>query len=533
VTATVAAPRPRDGILGWLASTDHKRVGALTAGISLGLFVLSGAFALLMRAELTWPGLQFFSHDGYNQLFTAHGSGMFYLVFTPLALAIGVYLVPLQIGAAEIWGPRLVQLGLWLFVFGAISTYLGYFTQHGGAKAGWTAFVPLSDVENSPGTGTDFWAVGTILATGGVLLMALCVLATILRLRAPGMTMLRMPVFTWTQFVAALMVVTSFPALILALSLLEIDRRGPWDVFESDGGPIAYQHLFWFYGHPVVYVVFFPFVGAVAEVIAVFSRRRFFGYSALVLSLLAFSALSMSVWAHHMFTTGQVKNEYFSLTSTLLLVPAGVEYFDLVATMIGGSILLRTPMLFAVGFVLLFLIGGLTGLIVASPPIDYHVHDSFFVVAHFHYTLLGGSLMGAFAGIYYWWPKVTGVLLRDGLGRLHFALWFVGINVAFFPMFFLGYDGMPRRIANYTSADGWTALNVVSTVGAGLIALGMAVFVWNVVVSRRRPILAGDDPWGGHTLEWATTSPPPRLNFDRLPPIPSYAPLLDLREERG
>jgi len=531
VTATAVVDTPRPGLVGWFASADHKRVGVLTGATALVLFLLSGTLGVLMRLELALPGLQLFSHDAYNQLFTAHGAGMFYLVFTPLALGLAVYLVPLQVGAAEIFAPRLAQLGLWLLLSGAVTTYAGYFTQEGGAKTGWTAFVPLTDVQNSPGTGTDLWAVGTIVVNVGMILQAFCILATLLRLRAPGMTMLRLPVFSWSALVSCLMVLTSFPALLVALTLLEFDRRGWWGVFEGGGGPIAYQHLFWFYGHPVVYVVFFPFVGAVGEVAAVFSQRRFFGYSALVLSLLLFSALSMSVWAHHMFTTGQVQNEYFSLTSTALLIPAGVEYFDLIGTMIGGAIVLRTPMLFAIGFLLLFLFGGLSGIIVASPVLDYHVHDSFFVVAHFHYTLFGGSVFGLFAALYYWWPKFTGTMLREGLGRLHFALWFAGMNMTFFPMFVLGYEGMPRRLADYSSSDGWTGLNLVATAGALVLFVGALVFVWNVVSSLSRRVPAPADPWLGHTLEWATSSPPPRHNFDELPPVLSFAPLLDLREQ--
>ena len=341
---------------------------------------------------------------------------MFYLVLTPLALAAGVYLVPLQVGAAEIAWPRLALAGEWLFLTGGLTMFAGFFTLHGAAKAGWTEYPPLSFWQRTPGFGTDFWIIGVVLTAVGSMLLAASVLFTVLRLRMPGMTMGRIPVFSWTMVATCLMVLTSFPALIVAMALLFAERRGA-SLLLPPGGPIAYQHLFWFYGHPVVYVTFFPFVGMVAEVVATFSRRRFFGYGALVLSLLAFAALSMAVWAHHMFATGQVNNRYFSLTSTLLIVPAGVEYFDLVATMWGGKIALRTPMLFAVGFVLLFAIGGLTGIFVASPPLDYHVHDSFFIVAHFHYTLFAGSLFGFFAGAYYWWPKVTGVLLRDGLGQ--------------------------------------------------------------------------------------------------------------------
>ena len=341
------------------------------------------------------------------------------------------------------------------------------------------------------------------------------------------MTLLRMPVFTWSMLVTCLMTVASFPALVLAMGLLLADRHGA-GVFDSAGGPAAYQNIFWFYGHPVVYVMFFPFVGAVAEVVATFSRKRFFGYRALVVSLLVFTALSMAVWGHHMFVTGAVQNQYFSLTSHLLAVPAGIEYFDLIATMIGGSILFRTPMLFALGFICQFLIGGLTGIVVASPPLDYHVNGSFFIVAHFHYTLFAGSLFGLLAGVHYWFPKASGAMLREGLGKLSFWLLAIGANLTFFPMFFLGFDGMPRRVPDYAPRLG--DLNLLSSIGAGVIALGVLAFLANVWISLRHRVPAGDDPWQGQTLEWATSSPPPRHNFDSLPGVASYAPLLDRRE---
>ncbi|MDQ3893357.1 MAG: cbb3-type cytochrome c oxidase subunit I, partial [Actinomycetota bacterium] len=415
----VARPEARPvGILRWAAGTDHKRIGVLTGLTALGFFLTAGVFALLMRLELSAPGMQILSRDSYNELFTAHGSDMVYLVITPFAIALGVYFVPLQVGAAEIAAPRLCLIGYWLYLFGGLTIYSGFLTSGGAGRAGWTAFYPLSDTINTPGTGMDLWIFGVILATGGMAIQAGCILATLLTLRAPGMTMLRLPVFSWAMVLTTLMVVTAFPVVVTAMGLLEADRLGA-DVFASSGGPATYQHLFWFYGHPVVYVMFFPFVGAAGEVVAVFARRRFFGYHAMAISLIVFAALSMSVWAHHMFATGQVQNEYFSLTSTALLVPAGIEYFDLIATMIGGAILLRTPMLFAVAFVLQFLVGGLSGIFTASPPLDYHVHDSFFVVAHFHYTLFAGSLFAFFAAVYYWFPKVTGALLREGLGKLH------------------------------------------------------------------------------------------------------------------
>ncbi|MDX6410734.1 MAG: cytochrome c oxidase subunit [Gaiellaceae bacterium] len=512
--------------MNWIGTTDHKRIGLRVAAYSFVFFVAGGFVALLMRAELARPGLGVVSEHTYNELFTLHGSTMVYLVMVPFSLAFGIYFVPLQVGAADIAAPRLALLGETFILFGGLLVYSSYFTDQGGPQFGWTAFYPLSDAAHSQGVGIDLWISGVFLSTLGSILLAVCILLTDLRLRAPGMTMLRMPVFTWGEVVTCLMVLPAFPVLLLAMVLLFVDRHG-WNVFAHQGGPIAYQHLFWFYGHPVVYVMFFPFIAMVGEVIAVFSRRRFFGYSALVVSLLVFAGLSMSVWAHHMFTTGQIANKYFALTSTALVVPAGVEYFDLIATMWGGRISLRTPMLFAVSFILLFVIGGVSGIITASPPLDYHMHNSFFIVAHFHYTLFAGSLFGLFAGLYYWWPKVFGWLLGEPLGKVHFWLLFVGTNLTFFPMFILGYEGMQRRTADYRNVSDLASLNTLSSAGAALIAVSMLVFAANVVVSARRRVPAGNDPWGGHTLEWWTTSPPPRHNFESLPPIRSYAPLYD------
>jgi cytochrome c oxidase subunit 1 len=341
--------------------------------------------------------------------------------------------------------------------------------------------------------------------------------------------MLRMPVFTWAMLATCIMTLAAFPSLLLAMGGLLLDRHGV-SVFPGAGGAAAYQHLFWFYGHPVVYTMFFPFVGAALEVLATFSGRRVFGYKGIALSLLAFAALSSAVWGHHMFTTGQVSNLYFSLTSHMLVVPAGMEYVAAAGTLIGGSLVLRTPMLFAIGFFVQFLIGGVSGIYVASPPLDYHAHDSYVVVAHFHYTLFAGSLFGLFAAVYYWWPKVTGIMFHEGLGRVHLWLLVIGTNLAFFPMFLLGYDGMPRRVADYAASEGWTGANLVSTIGAYVIALGMLAFALNVMVSWLQGRPAGPDPWGGQTLEWATSSPPPRHNFTGpLPPIRSAEPLMDLR----
>jgi cytochrome c oxidase subunit 1 len=511
----------------WLAATDHKKTAAKIAVASLFFFGLSGLLALTMRAELAQPGLQFVSDHTYDELFTMHGSGMIYLFLTPAALGLGLYLVPLQVGASEIAAPRLALFGFWIYLFGGLTMYSGFLTNNGAGDDSWTATIPLSSSTGTPGVGMDLWVIGVALAVFGSLLIGITILLTILRHRAPGMTMLRMPVFTWTMLATVFMVVASFPVLVVAMGLLLAERH-IGGIFTGSTGSIVYQHLFWFYGHPVVYVMFFPFVGAVGEVVATFSRKRFFGYRALVVSLLFFTALSMSVWGHHMFITGAVKNQFYSLTSQLLAVPAGIEYLDLIATMIGGAIVFRAPMLFALGFIVQFLLGGLTGIILASPPLDYHVNGSYFVVAHFHYTLLAGSFFGLLAGVHYWFPKATGAMLRERLAKASFWVLVAGTNLTFFPMFFLGYEGMPRRVANYEPGLG--DLNLLSSIGAGVIAIGVLLVLANFVVSLRRRVPAGDDPWGAQTLEWWTTSPPPRDNFTSLPEITSYAPLLDRRE---
>jgi cytochrome c oxidase subunit I len=528
--APVVLRQPR-GIVGALAGTDHKSIGKGLFVTAFAFFLGAGVLALLMRSELLEPGMQIVTVQGYNELFTIHGSTMFYLFASPMAMALGVYLVPLQIGAERIQWPRLALGAWWLVISGGLMMWSGFLTSQGAADVGWYAYVPLSDMPNSPSIGTDYWVLGVLLAASASIFLAASVLATIVKRRAPGMTMLRLPVFTWTMVVSCLMTLTAYPALVVAMGLLFAQRQ-LGGIYTTPSGPIDYQHLFWFFGHPVVYVVFFPFLGAVAEAISTFSGRRWFGYRPFVLSLLAFAALSMSVWGHHMFTTSSVENRYFSLTSTALLVPAGVEYFDAFATMWRGRIRLATPMLFALGFLVLFVIGGTTGIWIGSPPLDYHTTDSYFIVAHFHYTLFGGSVMGLFAGIYLWWPKVTGVLLRERLGKLHFWLTMVGMNLTFFPMFFLGQEGMPRRVADYPGSSGWQGLNVLSSIGSYVIGLSLLVFLWNVWSSWRRAVPAGPDPWGGLTLEWATSSPPPRDNFPlALPPVRSFAPLLDVREE--
>jgi cytochrome c oxidase subunit I len=530
---SVAVPTPTApvrGLLGYALGTDHKSVAVRTFCTAFGFFLAGGILAVLMRTELAEPGMQLTSRAGYDQLFTMHGSTMIYFFVTPVALSLGTYLVPLQVGAAEIAAPRVNLVGFWLFVLGGLIAWSGFLTRNGAGSAAWTAEFPQSGSTGTPGEGMDLWIAGVSLGVLGSMLMAGCVVATIVGRRAPGMTMLRLPVFSWAMLVTCLMVVTSFPALLVAMGGLLLERHGV-SVYPGSYGAAAYQDLFWFYGHPVVYVMFFPFVGAALQVIAALSGRRLFGYKGVALSLLLFAALSMSVWGHHMFTTGQVSNDYFSLTSTALAVPAGLEYVAAVGTLIGGAIVLRTPMLFAIGFFVQFLLGGLSGIYVASPPLDYHVHDSYVVVAHFHYTLLAGSVFGLFAAVYFWWPKVTGYLLRERLGKVHFWIFVVGTNLTFLPQFVLGYDGMPRRIADYSPANDWTTLNELSTLGSYIVALSVLVFLANVLVSWLAQRAAGPDPWEAQTLEWATSSPPPRLNFEAaLPPIRSAEPLVDLRE---
>ncbi|HEY1777565.1 MAG TPA: cbb3-type cytochrome c oxidase subunit I, partial [Solirubrobacteraceae bacterium] len=422
-TIAAAPLRSRPPLRG-LSATDHKRLALNIGVVAFVFFIAGGVLALIMRTQLAADG-GVVSQEVYDELFTMHGSTMVYLFVVPVALAAGLYLVPLQVGAAEIAGPRIALAGLWLLICGGITMWCGFLTSGGAAQASWWGFDPLSSVPYSPGAGMDLWIYGVVMATIAVMLWSGCVIATALWRRAPGMTLMRMPVFTWTMVVTCLMVVFAFPALLVALGLLWAQRH-VGGVLVGNDGAVAYQELFWFYGHPVVYVMFFPFVGMVAEILATFSSRRFFGYSAFVVALLAFSGLSMTVWGHHMFTFGQTTNKYFSLTSTALIVPAGIEYFDFLGTMWKGTLRFTTSFLFALAFLVQFLIGGLTGEILASPPLDYGLNMSYFVVAHFHYTIFAGSAFGLFGGIYFWFPKLTGAMLRERLGKVHFVLMVVG-----------------------------------------------------------------------------------------------------------
>jgi len=538
VSVTVEARserRPRAGIVEWLTTTNHKRIGILYLVTTFAFFLVGGVMAGLMRAELTAPGLQVVSRQAYNQLFTLHGTVMVFLFVAPFGLGLANYLVPLQVGAPDMAFPRLNALSYWLFLAGGVVILSGYAAGGGPASAGWTGYAPLSTGRYAPGLGMDLWAFGLVLTSTSGIMGAVNLMVTAILFRAPGMTMWRLPIFTWNIIVTGLLILVSFPPLTVVLSMVFLERHLGTHFFDPAGGgsPILYQHLFWWFGHPEVYVMILPFFGVLTEIIPVLSRKPVFGYLGFVLATLAIAGLSMGVWAHHMFTTGAVANPFFAGMSFLIAVPTGVKFFNWIGTMWRGRLTFPTPMLFCLGFLANFLLGGITGVIVASPPIDFLVHDTYFVVAHFHYTLMGGSVFAVFAAIHFWFPKMTGYRLHEGLGKLSFWLLFVGFNATFLVMHVLGLRGMPRRIADYPEGTGWTGGNVIATVGVAILTLGVLVFLVNLWVSARRRVPAGDDPWGGYSLEWATGSPPPEHNFDRLPPIRSERPAFDLHRSMG
>jgi cytochrome c oxidase subunit 1 len=515
-----------------LRTTDAKQIGLMYLTTAFVFFLLGGLMALIMRAELARPGMQILSPEQYNQLFTMHGTIMLLFFATPIVFAFANYVVPLQIGAPDVAFPRLNSFAYWLFLFGGLIAIGAFLTPTGAADFGWTAYTPLSDQVHSPGVGGNMWVVGLALSGLGTILGGVNMITTIITLRAPGMTMFRMPIFTWNILVTSILVIAVFPFLAAALFALAADRVLGAHVFDPQtGGPMLWQHLFWFFGHPEVYVVALPFFGIVTEVIPVFSRKPVFGYKGLVGATLTIAALSFSVWAHHMFATGQVLLPFFSFLSFLIAVPTGLKFFTWIGTMWRGQITLETPMLFAIGFMVTFLLGGLTGVLLASPPIDFHVHDSYFVVAHFHYVLFGTIVFAVFSGLYFWFPKMTGRMMDDRLGKLHFWLTFLGFHTTFLVQHWLGAEGMARRYADYLATDGFTALNTVSTIGSFVLGLSTLPFLYNVWKSYKvGRLVTVDDPWGhGNSLEWATSCPPPLRNFDRMPRIRSERPAFDAK----
>jgi cytochrome c oxidase subunit 1 len=513
-----------------LRTTDHKMIGRMYLTTSFAFFAFGGVLALLMRAELARPGMQFLSPEQYNQLFTMHGTIMLLLFATPLVFAFANLVLPLQIGSPDVAFPRLNAFSYWLYLFGGIMTVSSFITPNGAPDFGWFAYAPLNNEVNTPGVGADLWIIGLGIAGLGTILGAVNMVTTVVCLRAPGMTMFRMPIFTWNILVTSLLVLLVFPILTSALLVLWIDRNMHAQVFTADnGGAMLWQHLFWFFGHPEVYIVAIPFFGIITEVIPVFSRKPLFGYKGMVLATMSIAALSMTVWAHHMFTTGAVLLPFFSVMTFLIAVPTGMKFFNWIGSMWRGSVTFETPMLFSVGFMVTFLFGGLTGVLLASPPIDFHVSDTYFVVAHFHYVLFGTIVFAAYAGVYFWFPKFTGRFLDEKLGKVHFWLTFIGFHMTFLVQHWLGNEGMPRRYADYLPTDGFTTLNTVSTIGSFVLGASMIPFTYNVYRSYRYgEVVTADDPWGfGNSLEWATATPPPRHNFTSIPRIRSERPAFE------
>jgi cytochrome c oxidase subunit 1 len=512
-------------------TTDPKMLGIMYLTTSFGFFLVGGVMALLMRTELAQPGLQFLSQEQYNQLFTMHGTIMLLLYATPILFGFANYILPLQIGSPDVAFPRLNAFSYWLYLFGGLIVLSGFLTPGGAADFGWFAYTPLSDVIHSPGVGGDLWIVGLVVSGLGTILGGVNMTTTVICLRAPGMTLFRMPIFTWNILVTSLLILLAFPILTAALLGLLADRHLGAHIFDpANGGVILWQHLFWFFGHPEVYIVALPFFGIVSEIFPVFSRKPLFGYKSLVYATLAIAALSVTVWAHHMYATGAVLLPFFSFMTFLIAVPTGVKFFNWIGTMWKGQLTFETPMLFSVGFLVTFLFGGLTGVLLAAPSLDFHVSDTYFVVAHFHYVLFGTIVFATYAGIYFWFPKMTGRMMNEPLGKLHFWTTFLGFHMTFLVQHWLGAEGMPRRYADYLPSDGFTTLNTVSTIGSYILGASVLPFIYNVFKSYRYgEVVTVDDPWGfGNSLEWATSCPPPRHNFYSLPRIRSERPAFEL-----
>jgi len=534
--ATVERYRPdwRQGrVISWATTTDHKRIGILYIATSLVFFAAGGILALLMRAQLAQANEHFITRESYNELFTIHGTTMIFLVVVPIFAGFANYLVPLMIGARDVAFPRLNAMSYWLFLFGGITLYLSFFAKYGASRSGWYGYPPLSDSFFSPGNGQDLWILSLHLLSISSLVGAINFLATIHNMRAPGMSWMRIPLFVWSIEIYAALLVLVLPVLSVGLTLLLLDRQAGTHFFipQNGGNAILYQHFFWFFGHPEVYIMILPAMGIISEVLPVFSRKPIFGYKAIAFSTVAIGFYSMLVWAHHMFSVGlpNFLNVFFMLSSMVIAVPTGVKIFNWLATTWRGNLIFDTAMLWALGFIAVFTVGGLSGIFLAAFPVDWQVTDTYYVVAHMHYVLFGGSVFGIFAGLYYWWPKIFGRMLGERLGKAHFWLVFLGFNLTFFPQHMLGLLGMPRRIFTYQEHGLFQAYNLLSTIGSGVMALGILLFVVNVIRTSRAGVRAVNDPWLADTLEWYTTSPPPPHNFETLPYITSARPVRDLR----
>ncbi len=513
-----ARPASTHGVWGWITTVDHKRIGVLYGAASMAFLALGGFLALLIRLQLARPNQHLITGEAYNQLFTMHGLTMIFLVIMPLSAAFVNFIVPLQIGARDVAFPRLNALSFWVFLFGGLFLYSAFLV-HSAPDGGWFCYAPNCVV--SAGLNNTFYAIGLLMVGIGSMISALNLAVTIIQMRAPGMSWMRMPVFTWMSLVTQMLLVFALPIITVGLLQLLFDRRFGTHFFDpgAGGDPVLWQHMFWLFGHPEVYILILPAMGVVSEILPVFSRKPLFGYPFVVFSGIAIGFIGFGVWAHHMFTTGlgPVANAAFSISTMIIAVPTGVKIFNWLATLYKGDLRFKTPMLFGIGFIALFIIGGLSGVTHAVVVSDYQQHDSYYIVAHFHYVLFGGALMALMGGVYYWFPKVFGRMLSDSVGKLHFWLVFIGMNLTFGPMHILGIEGMPRRIYSYSGNMGWALWNMVETIGAFITLAGFLVFAWNILAALRRPRGAEDDPWDARTLEWATASPPPVFNFERIP----------------
>jgi cytochrome c oxidase subunit 1 len=523
-----AEPR---GFLGWFKAVHHTTIGMRYVVTAFCFFLIAGLLAGVMRLQLAFPEAHILSNDKYNQFFTMHGSTMMFLFAVPMMFeALSVYLVPLMVGTRNIAFPRLNAYSYYLYLFGGLMFYVAFLCNT-GADRGWFSYVPLAGPDFGPGKRPDFWAQLITFTEVSALAVAVEVVVTTFRLRAPGMSLNRIPVFVWGQVIVAIMVIFALPGVVLSSTMLLLDRTGGTQFFNPavGGDVLLYQHLFWWFGHPEVYLIFIPGTAIVSTIVATFSRRHIFGYLVLVLSLVATGFIAFGLWVHHMFATGipQIAESYFTAASMMIAIPSGAQIFCWIATLATGRPVLRTPLWWVFGFFFTFIMGGMTGIFVASVPVDLQVHDTYFVVAHFHYVLIGGAVFPLFAALTYWFPKVTGRMMSETLGHLSFWLFFVGFNITFFPMHLLGIRGMPRRVYTYPANMGWTTLNQVESFGYILLFVSVLIFIWNVFSSRRGGQLAGADPWKAGTLEWATTSPPPKYNFLHLPTVNGREALWD------
>jgi cytochrome c oxidase subunit I len=525
----------REGWLSWVATVDHKKIGLMYLFSALIFFLVAGVLALVMRIQLAIPENHFLSPETYNQIFTMHGTTMIFLVVVPALVGFANYLVPLMIGARDMAFPRLNALGFWVQALGGVMLYFSFATGgvNGGAPAiGWFGYAPLSETAFSYGPGVDYWVLGLLGIGVGTLTAGINLIATTICLRAPGMSIRRLPLFVWMTLVTGFLIVVVMPILNAGLVMLLIDRLLNAHFFRADtgGSAVLWQHVFWAFGHPEVYIMVLPAFGMISEIVPVFSGKPIYGYDFVAASTVAIAFLSLTVWAHHMFAVGlgHTFDLFFGFTSMAIAVPTGVKIFNWTATMYQGRVRFTTPMMFAVGFLLMFTIGGLSGVAFAVVPIDWQLTDSYFVVAHFHYVLFGGTAFAVFGGAYYWFPKMSGRMLDERWGKVHFWLTLVGFNLTFMVQHVLGMFGMPRRVFTYPALPGWETMNMISTIGAFILGFSVLIFLVNVVMSLRSGEIAGDNPWGAWTLEWATTSPPPEENFERVPPIHGRRPLWDL-----